>query len=392
MTMQINVSRIEDNPRDTGNGPTGWKRLVYRVDLGDRVFDTFFTGPELDPASGMETGLVLALLPAMRLRRTIHVNGKISSSFVSGVLDYMTVIARHFPEFSPVSITADTYVQASPARLRRAASFFSGGADSFFSLIKGRNDITDVVFIHGFDMSIKALERRAVIVEKITRAAGEMGVRLIEVETNLTDIIRNYGDWLRHGHGLGMVAVSRVLSGEFTEIRIPGTYSIDQQEPWGSWLATDPLFSDERLQVTHDTCIATRSDKLRLIARHPVALKYLRVCSEKKAGNLYNCCRCEKCLRTMTSLHALHALEDASSFPLPLTPELVAGVLLPRRGLRIFPRENLVMYKDHRPEAKDYIAALKTQLRRSVWWSLTRLKWRKRLARWSRYLPRNRVT
>lgn len=390
--MQIIVSKIEDNSSETGNRPVGWKRLVYRVDLGDRAFDTFFNGPELDTASGMEAGLVLALLPAMRLRRDIHVSGSISSTFLRGARNYMTVIERHFPGFNPVNITADTYVHASPVKTPRVASFFSGGADSFFTLIKGQDAITDVVFIHGFDMSIKALERRAVVVEKIAQAAGEMGVGLIQVETNLMEIIRTFGDWLLHGHGLGMVAVARVLSEEFSEIRIPGTYSIDQQAPWGSWLATDPLFSDERLLVTHDTCVATRIDKIRAIARNQVALKYLRVCSEKKAGNLYNCCRCEKCLRTMTSLHALHALEKTSSFPLPLNPELIGGVLLPRRGLRIFAKENLSLYRENRPEAGDYIAALKIQYRRPIWWSIKRLKWRKRLARWSRYLRQDRVS
>ena len=387
--MQITVSKIEENLKTTGKDQVEWKRLVYRVDTGERIFDVFFAGPEVDPAATMEAGLVLALLPAMRLSRDIHVKGKISSSFMTGAGNYMRVMARHFPGLTPVKMSADTCIQAVPLKSPRVASFFSGGADSFFTLIKGQQDITDLVFIHGFDMSIKALERRAVVVAKINQIAKEMDVRLIEVESNLTDIIKAYGDWLLHGHGLGMVAVARALRGDFTEIRIPSSYSIDQQEPWGSWLATDPLFSDERLQITHDACIATRMDKIRAIADNPVALNYLRVCSEKKAGNLYNCCRCEKCIRTMTSLHALHVLEKASSFPLPLTPKLVADVLLIRNGLRIFVRENLALFRENRCEAGDYIAALTTQLRRPIWWSLTRLKWRKRLARWSRYLQRD---
>ena len=46
------------------------------------------------------------------------------------------------------------------AENREVAIAFSGGVDSFFTLIKGQKEISDVVFIHGFDMSIKALERR----------------------------------------------------------------------------------------------------------------------------------------------------------------------------------------------------------------------------------------
>lgn len=379
--MRIVVSRLEGNHQEAGSGPAEWQRLVYRVDIGDKIFDTYFAGPELATEPGLEAGLALALLPGMRLGRPIHVKGAISATFVRGAKDFMTIMARHFPDFAPVEISADAYVTAPPIKDGRIASFFSGGVDSFFTLIKGQKKITDVVFIHGFDMSIKALERRTLVIDKIAQAASEMGVRLIEVETNLTAIIREFGDWLRHGHGLGMAAVSRVLNRDISEIIIPGSYSIDQQKPWGSWLATDPLFSDERLLVTHDACLAIRADKVQAISRNPVALKYLRVCSEKGVGEVYNCCRCEKCLRTMTSLYAVHALENASSFPLPLYPQSVADVLLPRIGLRIHPTENLALMRKLRPEATEFVAALETQLGRPVWWSRMRLKWRKRSAR-----------
>ena len=390
MNKKIVVSRLEGQHAEAGSGPAEWRRLVYRVDLGDRVIDTYFAGPDLVTEPGLETGLALALLPGMRLNRPIHVEGAVSTTFVRGARDFMTVMARHFPEFTPVEITSDAFLTAPSPKGGRIASFFSGGVDSFFTLIKGQQEITDVVFIHGFDMSIKALGRRAVVIDHIARAASEMGVRLIEVETNLTVIIREFGDWLRHGHGLGLAAVARVLSEAISEIRIPGTFSIDQQKPWGSWLATDPLFSDERLKVTHDACLATRSDKVRAITLNPVALNYLRVCSEKKAGDVYNCCRCEKCLRTMTSLYAMHALEKSASFPLPLDPQSVADVLLPRVGLRIYPSESLALLQELRPEARELIAALETQRSRPVWWSRIRLKWRKRSDRLANQLRKLR--
>lgn len=390
MNPKIVVSKLEGDHTNVGSGPAEWRRLVYRVDLGDKVFDTYFVGPEFIAEPGLEAGLALALLAGMRLNRPIHVRGAISTTFVRGAKDFMTVMARHFPEFSPVEITADTCLTVPPSKGRRIASFFSGGVDSFFTLIKGQKEITDVVFIHGFDMSIKDKGRRALVIDKIANAAHEMGVRLIEVETNLTVIIREFGDWLRHGHGLGMAAVSRVLSQDISEIRIPGSYSVDQQKPWGSWLATDPLFSDERLKVTHDACLATRSDKVRAVAQNPVALNHLRVCSEKKAGDVYNCCRCEKCLRTMTSLYAMHALDNAASFPLPLDPQSVANVLLPRIGLRIFPNESLALLRALRPQAEALIAALETQRNRPVWWSRMRLKWRKRRERMANHLKRLR--
>lgn len=370
--------------------PVGWDCISYTIDVGDRVFDVYFKGNRLSASPGLEAGLALAILPGMRLRRAIHVKGSISHEFLQGVRDFMVVWARHFPEFEQVSVTADSYYQACPASTPKVASFFSGGVDSFFTWYKGMEQISDVVFIHGFDMSIKALERRAIVSEKISEAAAEMGVGLVEVETNLTTIVREYGDWLRHGHGLGMIAVSRVLGHDISEIRIPGSYSIDQQRPWGSWLATDQLFSDQRLKVVHDACVATRADKVESLSRCDTALKYLRVCSEKKAGNVYNCCRCEKCLRTMVSLYAFGSLEKAASFPLSLETRLVSGVLLPRVGLRIFPEENIALLKSRRADSSELVRALEKQMRRPVWWARLKLKWQRRVSRWSGQLSRVR--
>lgn len=357
-------------------------KVIYRVDLGERSYEVFLRSNYLLPQPGLEALVPLALLAAMRLRRPLHVCGRLSVSFLRGVEQVMALYERSFDGFFAVPIKVDEVyeVEVSPLGNRRAA-FFSGGVDSFYTLMKGRSELTDLIFIYGFDVRLDDWGRRQAISEMGHAVASEMGMRFIEVESNLAKVIEDFGSWPVHGHGFALVSVARALAGDIVEVRIPGTHSLQGQKPWGSWVESDPLFSDQRLRIYHDACEAERADKLLSLAREPLALRYLRVCWGRVDG-MYNCCRCEKCLRTMTSLYVFGALERATAFPLSLQAEQVAAVLLPRPGLRIYPEENLQLLQRYRPDDFAMQRALRKQLKRPIWWSVLRLKWRKRISRW----------
>ncbi|WP_341303894.1 hypothetical protein [Pseudomonas sp. TMP25] len=265
--------------------------------------------------------------------------------------------------------------------------FFQGGVDSFFTLLKGRDELTDLVYIHGFDVRLDDWPRRHAIASMGGAVAASMGMRFIEVESNLARVLEDFGSWPLHGHGFALMSVARALAGDISEIRVPGTHSLKGQKPWGSWLDTDPLFSDQRLSVVHDACEAERVDKIIALADQPLALRYLRVCWGRVDG-MYNCCRCEKCLRTMATLHALGKLEASAAFPLPLSASLVGRVLLPRYGLRAYARENMELLQRYRPDEREMIAALRKQLRRPIWLSIRLIKWHKRINRWRNHAAR----
>lgn len=383
--MTIFVSELSSDWRDDGEQSA----ITYRIDTGDRVFDVFVRGKHLRRQEGLEPAVPLALLAGMRLGQDIHVKGSLSETFHKGVEGVIDLYARHFPGYSKVALTADRLYQASPVETGRRGAFFSGGVDSFFTLHKGQSRFTDLIYIHGFDVRLDDLERRSAIHRMGSSVAEAMGMRFLEFESNLGKVIQSFGEWPQHGHGLGLACIARSLSGELESVTIPGTHSIASQKPWGSWLETDPLFSDEKMGVEHDACEAERIDKLRVLAQFPLALRNLRVCWERVDG-MYNCCRCEKCLRTMVSLQAFGVLHQGQAFPLPLDPARVAAVRLPREGLRIFPRENLEMLESQGLGDSPIAKALRRQLRRPIWWNLQVLKWRKRgrriAAHWHRLL------
>lgn len=366
--------------------PCSAARLDLHIETPGRNYPIYITGPELQSQPGLEAGAVLGLLAAMRTGSDLRVEGSISQTFLMGLQKYMMVFTAAFPEFKVVNIKPAMIQQmVQPAATGRCASFFSGGVDSFFTLLKGRDSITDIIYIHGFDVRLDDHSRRNAVDEMGKAVAEGMGIRYLPVQSNMGKVLQDFGSWPEHAHGLALVAVARLLAGYVDEVRIPGSFSISDQKPWGSWLETDPLFSDERLQIIHDACEARRMDKIKRLASEGLVLKYLRVCWERVDG-MYNCCKCEKCLRTMTSLELLGSLQTAPAFALPLEPSRVAAVCLPRPGLRIFPQENLQLLLESGCDWPELERALRTQLNRPIWVSRLHLKWRKRLQRWRKRL------
>lgn len=380
--MAIRVTQLRP---DTPVGHPEINRLDYRIDLGDRYYDVFIQGREITHDMGLEPALPLALLAGMRLGRPIHVAGPLTRTYLNGVQRVVAYYATHFEQLKVVEITCDELFEGLPAESNRVASFFSGGVDSFFTLMKFKQQLTDIIYIYGFDVRLDDWPRRDVISAMGKAVAAEFGLNFIEIESNFGKVIQDFGSWAELGHGMALASTARALAGTISKAIIPGTFSISNQMPFGSGLETDPLYSDECILITHDACDAKRIDKVERLSHEPLALKYLRVCWENVEG-AYNCCRCEKCMRTMCSLDALGVLDRSESFPLALTPKLVADVLLNSPYKRIATASNIELYQRMGKGDSPMVRALQQQLKRPIWLASWYAKWRKRRLRWKRLL------
>jgi hypothetical protein len=197
--------------------------------------------------------------------------------------------------------------------------FFSCGVDSFYSLIQHRDEIENLVLIHGFDVPLSDSKTFELTEARAREAANHFGKRLIVVRTNLHFEQPSVpGGWVMYG-GAALVAVALALEPNHGKIYIASSHTYDDLCPWGSHPLLDPLWSTEAVQIVHDG-VETRMNKLRVVVQHPEVLSRLRVCWENQ-GN-YNCGRCEKCVRTMLALRAL-GVDHCAAFPYTLTPELV---------------------------------------------------------------------
>jgi hypothetical protein len=236
----------------------------------------------------------------------------------------------------------------------RAATFFSGGVDSFYTLLKyrpGRESLpaplTHVIFMRGLEKPLdflRGVEASEQLVETIATGAG---VQCILGKSNL----RSYfdADWLHLYCGSGLAATALSLSGGFSHVCIPSTYSYRDPVMTGSTPLVDERYSNERVQVVHDGAELPRAEKLARIIEwdRELVLKHLRVCV-MNFGGAYNCCECRKCVRTLLPLKCLGVLEDATTFPNKSTEhweELASHDSLP------FVEENLEFARAHNGDA-----------------------------------------
>lgn len=212
---------------------------------------------------------------------------------------------------------------------RKTAAFFSGGVDSFYTLLKHREDIDALIFVHGFDLKLTDRGLRSAVSQKLQEVADAYGKQLIEVETTLREFTERkrmtpeFANWVL-SHGSALASVAHVLSDQFDRVYIPASHTYKTIYPLGSHPLLDPLWSASHLSIIYDGCEANRIDKCELIGQHERALQSLRVCW-KNTDEAYNCGRCEKCIRTMLILKALGDLERCSSFKRNLTLRRVAS-------------------------------------------------------------------
>lgn len=197
--------------------------------------------------------------------------------------------------------------------------FFSGGVDSFYSLIKHRDEIDNLILVHGFDIPLENAEAFALAEAPAREVAQLFGKRLIVVKTNLREKQPSIpGGWEMY-HGAAIMAVAYALAPNHGKVYIASSYSYANLHTWGSHPLTDPLWSTEALQIIHDGG-ETRMDKLRTLVQYPEVIERLRVCWEQL--EVYNCGHCEKCVRTMLGLRA-HGIDHLAALPGTLTPEFV---------------------------------------------------------------------
>ena len=255
--------------------------------------------------------LAAALLPAMAKGETLVVDPglTVSPKLLENIALLQEIHHCWNPELKIVPISAET-APAKPLN-EGAFSFFSGGVDSMYTFLKREAEISHAVFIHGFDFFAdqgsfqRAVERNAGFVRGF-------GKTLIPVETNFYRFgySHNLSRILTQGSTLGSVALLLGFSRAF----IPSSADYGCIIPYGSHPLTDPLFSNEGVEVIHDGLEAQRIEKtLRIAASEPV-LANLAVCVEDMN---VNCGNCAKCLRTMTTLEL--SGKAPASFPWPLS-------------------------------------------------------------------------
>jgi hypothetical protein len=251
----------------------------------------------------------------------------------------MDYLSRWDHRLRPIRVHADAVDGDEKAR-HGAATFFSGGVDSFYTLLTHQADLDSLVFLHDFDIAPARKELRDAAVETVQAAARAYGKELIELSSNWRSILDEYVEWEPQGHRLFMAAAGLLLAPQFDRVLVPAGHVSDDLVPARTDPGFYPTWSRPDVRLIADGVDARRMEKVKLVATSETALRGLRVCWENRGG-AYNCGHCEKCLRTMATLRILGVLDRCPTFPTGLDLDALAKVYVYDDSLFAYLQENL---------------------------------------------------
>ncbi len=303
----VTVDKPERSVENGNNILSTWLGIV------DQRYYLRYAASRADVADGVEPFLPAVLLAAMLKRATIRMSGDVSARLLSSLTTIQDIFHVWSPRhLYPVPIEGAAPTPPRPRIGQGIGCFFTGGVDSWYSVLKHRDEITHLVYVHGFDVRLEDWPLRTRVSAMLHDVAQHLGKSLLEVETNLHPIADRYVGWEFY-HGPALASVALLLSPVLHKIYIPATHTYAALYSLGSHPLLDPLWSTEEVEIVHDGCESSRSQKVMRIALYETALRTLRVCW-LNPGGAYNCGRCEKCLRTMIALRAAGALDRAPTF------------------------------------------------------------------------------
>lgn len=335
----------------------GRARISATIDVAGRRFDIYFGANEGALTEQADPFLAVALLPAMRLSLPLVIHGEASPLLLERVEQIQHIFCRWFDDFHHVSITVD---EQAPPGLPGAAtgSFFTGGIDSFYTVLKHQDSISKLLFVHGFDVPLDRPKRRQLVSGDLRQAAAEMGKSLLEVETNIRSILDVYTEWNVHSHGAALCAVALAVAPQFRRLYQGSTHSYDSLRILGSHEILNYRWSTENLEIVLDGGECSRWEKAEKIISHDVVQRHLRSCWQIDHEGL-NCGVCRTCRLAMIFLRAVGV--QGTTYPPLLDLDLVRQAVIDANLTRMGAEHSLAI-AERRGSDPELIAALRERL------------------------------
>jgi hypothetical protein len=247
------------------------------------------------------------------------------------------LLSWHGHKLSRARIEVAARPSGAVERAPGVAACFTGGVDSFYTLVKNSERITHLVYVHGFDIPLARTDLYAAVAPHLREVAAEVGVELIEMSSNLKSFFPHLS-WATMTHGPALASIGMLLTGRCSTLLIPASHTYSQLYRWGSHPLLDSRFSTETVRIEHDGAEASRVDKTVTLAHSPVAQRHLRVCWQNTGS--YNCGVCGKCLRTKTCLRLAGALESFRTFDHVVDPAVLRATPIANASDLSFVTEN----------------------------------------------------
>jgi len=338
----------------------------FRFQVGDDPRKVFFRADQTALTRNSEAYVSATLLPAMQEGTVLEPPKALDPLFAENLQTIQDIYSTWYDSAEPISINAGTSSSSDTCEGQggRTATFFTGGVDSFYTLLKHRKKIDALVYVHGFDVDLEDETLRHQVSEMVRHVGEELEKEVIEVETNLRAFSSDFASWGRY-HGGALAAVGHTLANQVSTIFIPSSYTYADLEPWGSHPLLDPLWGSNTNTFIHDGCEATRVEKCKKISDFKIALESLRTCW-RNPNSVYNCGKCNKCIRTKVNLYSVGALEECQTFRTSINLDRVRRKYVSGHS-RAFVKEN-VYYLKNKGNNEELVKALESSLEPPPLW------------------------
>jgi hypothetical protein len=321
--MRLKQVDIIESPISRGHA-----RLVGVVEFGDHSRAPeqiwFDVPPHLSGELSRSGNPWLAcLLPwAVTLGEPLELGLPVDPLLYEGALALMLVWEAWYPgEREMVPLHCDMLTPGTIDPAGRVGAFFSGGVDSFHTLLRHEPlggailpiHIDDLITVWGLDVPLGNPGAFARVQENIAAVAGAVGKGAVTMATNLRESGWNATNWGLMGQGPALASLAMVLEGRYRRVMLPSSLSYSSIRVWGTHPLVDPLLSTTRLDIRDDGAHDNRRAKIAAIADSELAMRHLRVCWMAQSD--HNCGKCEKCLRTLTAFELMGKRDRCVTFP-----------------------------------------------------------------------------
>jgi hypothetical protein len=291
----------------------GYVRHAALIRAHDGDQELWWITPEdarpLDESWLLAPGLLLGMLKG----EAVHLHGRVSPRLVASMDAMQERVTPRYDVFHRVPFTVD--VEATPEEPpgKDTISCFSAGVDTFYTAVRARDEIDELLFVHGFESSQRDDEQLFTLLPAVTSAATALGMPLRLAETNALDMLRVHAPTNSHFGMPILVSTVMLMGSRFGRFLVPAAHDRIHEEEGASTLSKVlPYWATEHLDVVLHG-VETRVEKLRLLKDSPAAMRWLRVCWS--TGGLYNCGHCPKCIRTIVNLELAGAAGRCATMP-----------------------------------------------------------------------------
>ena len=320
--------------------PAAAHEVSYEIDGFDpEPFTIWIHSNDATLTPSPEAYVAATLLPAMKKQVPLQPHASLDPVFAKNLRTIQDIYATWYDEADYVEVVSEGKEPTRSSSQGLTATFFSGGVDSFYTLLKHQDEIDALVYVHGFDVKLDDMPLRRQVSEMLHAVGRHFGKEVIELETNLRDFSDRNVSWPKY-YGAALACMGHVLKRRLQKIFIPAAQTYRHLFPEGAHPLLDPYWGSPGLSFVHDGCEATRVDKTARVASNGVALSHLRVCWRNIDGS-YNCGKCEKCQRTMVNLLAVEALNQCDVFDGDLDLDKIASLNLTTLPKRVLMEQNL---------------------------------------------------